>query len=538
VYRFDQDSLVSDLQKPLLGTASHPATGDLTGIIVRNLTSQFGTWTVIYDSEVAGTPWGLLSWNAQNPGGTLVAVRARSSEDGKTWSAWEPAADDVELAQTPAGRYLEVQVSLQKLGGDDNPRMQELTITPASTAQVPVASFTADPGAPLVGEAVSFQDTSTGSPTSWSWNFGDGETSTEQNPTHSFASAGSFDVALTAANDEGSDTDTQTIVVAEPASCSVTCSATAPQTGELSAPVAFAADATATDCIGAIAYSWSFGDGGTSATQNPSHTYGDPGTLRWGLTATADSESCTAAGDITIVGSGPDECTVTRWVPVISRTDGLDGSVWRSDIGLLGTSDETVAAELRLRTPDVAASRVITVTSGAMVALVDVIGWLDAGFDGSGSLEICADGELGIDTRTYNLLPDDHPSFPDGTQGQHLGGSSTEEGLAADETGSLGLLRESDDFRTNIGLVNTGSDPSTVEMVLFDAAGIELTRFEIELAPGEWSQLTRPFWKQAGRKDLDAASAQATVVTGAGIIVYGSVIDKRTNDATTIPMRR
>jgi len=45
-------------------------------------------------------------------------------------------------------------------------------------------------------------------PTSWLWDFGDGSTSTEQNPVHTYESEGSFTVKLTATNSAGSDTET------------------------------------------------------------------------------------------------------------------------------------------------------------------------------------------------------------------------------------------------------------------------------------------------------------------------------------------
>ncbi len=64
----------------------------------------------------------------------------------------------------------------------------------------PVAAFTSSPTSPIVGQPVAFTDESSNAPTSWAWSFGDGTTSTEQNPTHAFAAAGVYTVALTAAN--------------------------------------------------------------------------------------------------------------------------------------------------------------------------------------------------------------------------------------------------------------------------------------------------------------------------------------------------
>ena len=82
----------------------------------------------------------------------------------------------------------------------------------------PTADFA---GSPVSGEyplTVNFTDASSGDPTSWSWTFGDGGTSTAQNPSHTYVAAGTYTVSLTAANAQGGDTATKTgyITVTEP----------------------------------------------------------------------------------------------------------------------------------------------------------------------------------------------------------------------------------------------------------------------------------------------------------------------------------
>jgi PKD repeat protein len=74
----------------------------------------------------------------------------------------------------------------------------------------PTADFTGAPVSGTVPLTVQFTDLSTDAPTSWTWDFGDGGTSTAQNPQHSFQNAGTYSVALTASNDHGSDTLTRT----------------------------------------------------------------------------------------------------------------------------------------------------------------------------------------------------------------------------------------------------------------------------------------------------------------------------------------
>jgi len=77
------------------------------------------------------------------------------------------------------------------------------------TGGAPVANFVGAPTTVPVGTNVSFTDLSTNSPTQWSWNFGDGGTSTQQNPTRSYAAPGQYTVTLTATNASGSDTETK-----------------------------------------------------------------------------------------------------------------------------------------------------------------------------------------------------------------------------------------------------------------------------------------------------------------------------------------
>ncbi|HOT95473.1 MAG TPA: PKD domain-containing protein, partial [Methanoregulaceae archaeon] len=67
------------------------------------------------------------------------------------------------------------------------------------------ASFTADQTVGPVPLTVQFTDTSTGDPTSFVWDFGDGATSIERNPVHTFGTPGTFNVKLTASHAWSSD---------------------------------------------------------------------------------------------------------------------------------------------------------------------------------------------------------------------------------------------------------------------------------------------------------------------------------------------
>ena len=77
-----------------------------------------------------------------------------------------------------------------------------------------VADFSATPTSGTAPLTVSFTDKSTGDIDTWQWDFGDGTTSTEQNPTHSYATAGDYAVKLTVTGPEGSDTKTVSSYIA------------------------------------------------------------------------------------------------------------------------------------------------------------------------------------------------------------------------------------------------------------------------------------------------------------------------------------
>lgn len=120
----------------------------------------------------------------------------------------------------------------------------------------------------------SFSD-QTGSAVGWHWDFGDGGTATSQNPIHNYVSNGTYSVCLIATDVCGySDTLCQSLTVCAPlnANFSSTSSFLSATFNDLSAT--------------ASQWHWDFGDGATSTSQNPSHTYGANGTFNVCLIAT------------------------------------------------------------------------------------------------------------------------------------------------------------------------------------------------------------------------------------------------------------
>jgi PKD repeat protein len=98
--------------------------------------------------------------------------------------------------------------SAKRFNSRENPTASsrpKLTINYEAGLEEPTASFSFTPAHPRLGNEVRFSDESTGEPTSWQWDFGDGQTSQQQNPSHTYTSSGSKTVTLVVSNASGSD---------------------------------------------------------------------------------------------------------------------------------------------------------------------------------------------------------------------------------------------------------------------------------------------------------------------------------------------
>lgn len=167
---------------------------------------------------------------------------------------------------TSPGTYT-VSLTIRGISGIDSEiKINYITVT----VSPPAANFTANRTEGTSPLPVAFTDLSTGFPDAWTWDFGDGGTSTAQNPIHTYTSAGLFTVNLTVSNSAGFDTLVRTDYINVTSSFAPTASFTGnPVAGYEPLLVRFNDSSS-----GAITWwQWSFGDGTTSAEQNPNHTY-------------------------------------------------------------------------------------------------------------------------------------------------------------------------------------------------------------------------------------------------------------------------
>lgn len=176
-------------------------------------------------------------------------------------------------AYSAAGSYTVQLIATTAFGCRD-------TITAAVMVDsIPTVAFTSS--VECVGDSTYFTNSTTGSVASWSWNFGDATTGTQQDPVHLYATAGSYTAVLTATNFAGcsqfiSHTVTVNIVPVAAFTSTTACEGQA---------TSFT-DATSGS---PISWTWDYGDTGTGNTQNPSHTYASAGTYTTTLIAAAGS---------------------------------------------------------------------------------------------------------------------------------------------------------------------------------------------------------------------------------------------------------
>ena len=165
-----------------------------------------------------------------------------------------------------------------------------------TTVVGPVARFYFSPSSPSVNEPVSFFDTSAGAgaPSSWLWNFGDQDSSTDQNPQHAYPTAGSFTVRLTVSSAFGTDSTTKVITVAS--NQPVAGFTYSPSSPSVNQPVSFVDTSTGAPST----WLWDFGDQSSSTEKNPVHVFGAAGTFPVTLTVSNAFGTDATTGTVTV----------------------------------------------------------------------------------------------------------------------------------------------------------------------------------------------------------------------------------------------
>ncbi|MDW5549619.1 PKD domain-containing protein [Methanosarcina sp.] len=300
------------------------------------------------------------------------------------------------------GTYTVKLTVSNSLGSDSEEKTGYITV--GSAVLAPETNFSSNVTSGNAPLSVQFKDESTNSPTSWEWNFGDGKTSTEQNPSHTYETVGTYTVNLTAMNYGGSNSTTKTDYITVTSDTSAPVASFNPDANSGQAP--FTVKFTDNTTGKVSSWNWEFGDGSTSTDQNPTHTYVAEGSYTVTLTATGPGGSNTATSAEPVVVSAPlTSQSYNGGIPLTTAQNGtVSGGLWCDSYPGFSTS-----AQKTFTLPD------YTKIKWARLYVTVYDGHMENNYRGNVSIDIDANGDSKYETqKTENF--DTTYSFP-GTGG-------------------------------------------------------------------------------------------------------------------------
>ena len=211
-----------------------------------------------------------ISIEAGSVTGTIVDVKIYVDNALKTTVTSSPYFYSWETTSATLGNHTIKATATDNSGNTKTSEISILLSENGSSNDPPVAAFVASSTSVEVGQSVQFTSQSTNNPTSYSWDFGDGTTSTLQNPTHTYNSEGNYDVSLTVVNNAGSDNETKYGYI--------TCTLPDSPVTDFSSDITYVQDGNSvqfTDLStnNPTSWHWDFGNGDTSNLQNPTEVF-------------------------------------------------------------------------------------------------------------------------------------------------------------------------------------------------------------------------------------------------------------------------
>lgn len=294
-----------------LWAASGPALSDFEEVDITPLKVADGSIEITSGPSPTGPTASFTAAPTSGaPGLTVAFTNTSTAGDAPIiqWS-WSFGDGDTTNIQNPSHIYFAPGTYTVKLVARDSNGLEDAappqTITITSTPDPPVASFTADTAGGVEPLTVHFDDTSTAGSSpivGWYWDFGGDGTSTSQNPTHTFSTAGSYPVYLTVTDANGL-TSTSFPTYIDVTSNELSCVVNLVSTG---APVNALQNSFSVEAFGGTGpytYEWDFGDGTSIGPGNyptASHTYASSGTTPTVTVTTTDFLGATTTCSYTL----------------------------------------------------------------------------------------------------------------------------------------------------------------------------------------------------------------------------------------------
>jgi PKD repeat protein len=270
---------------------------------ITGVTYDYNCWSKATDSDAKG---------AHDYVGNPKILKTGSINRGEFNPSWAKLASDSPVINIGASLTSDVT---EDFWGTSRPQGSAYDIGACEFVSGASSLTASAAGSPTSGQApltVNFTGSASGgtSPYTYSWAFGDGGSSTSQNPSHTYSSASTYTATLTVKDSTSSTASKSVTITVTSTTSPLTASASASPTSGY-APLTVNFTGSATGGTSPYSYKWTFGDGGSSTSQNPSHAYSSAGTFTATLTV-KDSTSATASKSVTItVTSAPTQLVAT-----------------------------------------------------------------------------------------------------------------------------------------------------------------------------------------------------------------------------------
>lgn len=469
--------------------------------------------------SVAGAPVAAFT---VSPGSGTAGVTTFTFTDQSSGSVtsrlWSFGDGEMSTAAAPSHLYAlsglyTVTLTVSGAGGSSS-TTRSVTVSGSLNAL-----FGWSPSNPTTSDTIEFTDQSGGAPTGWSWAFGDGTTSSAQNPLKNYAAPGTYNVTLTVSRNGGSASTTRALVVsgstpgtqAVTAAFAVSSSITTPGVS-----LTFTDQSTGSP----TQWSWSFGDGTSSTARNPVHAFSAPGTYGVTLTASKPDSSSAATRQITVTSVLPYRTLIST----AAQTAGVGGTSWRTELtvfnaGLEGATVTLVFLPSRAtRTIYLAPLQAETYAN----TLLELFGL--ASGSGAVTLEAVSAGssaQLRVSSRTFT-------TGSTGTYGQAVPGVQAEQ---LEKTLYVTGIASNAEYRTNIGLVNRAPSEITASLTLFSRTGSAIATKSVPLGANSFQQAALwSYFPEVEGQSQDGLTLRIVSPVEDAVSAYASVIDNATQD--------
>ena len=308
------------------------------------------TDTLIQTNHITVTTPPSAAFSANPLSGSVpLSVTFSNNSSHASGYIWDFGDGVTSEAVAPLHTYTQTGIYTVTLQAGNGTITDTLVQANAITVTTPIAAFSANPLSGSVPLSVTFSNNSSNA-SGYIWDFGDGATSLESSPVHTYTSSGVYTVTLQAGDGTVTDTLVQAGYITATLPSPQANFGGSPTSGETPLTVTFVNSST-----NATAYIWDFGDGATSLESSPVHTYTSSGvytvTLQAGDGTITDTlvragYINTNAPPMAAFSGSPVQGTIPLTVTFSNQSSNADSYLWnfgqgQSDTGVNPTTTYT-----------------------------------------------------------------------------------------------------------------------------------------------------------------------------------------------------